>query len=194
MTAASGVLHEEKHGKEFTERGGDFEMVQLWVNLPAAYKMSKPRYQAIVSDSIPTVQLGSGASARIIAGDLQGTRGPAQTFTPVNVFDVRMQAAGRGELSVPVGHNSAVVLLRGDITINGTTLRGVAQIAPLSAAGETLVLEAAADSLLLILTGEPIHEPVVSYGPFVMNTKAEIQQAFDDCRTGRLGRLTHSTV
>jgi redox-sensitive bicupin YhaK (pirin superfamily) len=171
MTAASGVLHEEKHGNEFTERGGDFIKVQLWVNLPAAYNMSKPRYQAIVNDSIPTVQLGSGAFARIITGDLQGTRGPAQTFMPVNVYDVRMQAAGRGELSVPVDHNAVVVLLRGDIAINGTTLRDAAQMALLSAAGEMLVLEAAADPLLLILTGKPIHEPVVSYGPFVFTPR-----------------------
>jgi quercetin 2,3-dioxygenase len=194
MTAASGVIHEEKHGKDFTARGGDFEMVQLWVNLPAAYKMSQPGYQGITSDSIPAVQLGSGASARVIAGELQGTRGPAKTFTPVNVFDVRMDAGGRGELNLPAGHNAAVILLRGEVAVNGSTLKGQAQIAPLSPTGETVVLEAADDSLLLILSGEPIREPVASYGPFVMNTAAEIQQAIEDYQNGRMGRIEHRTA
>jgi hypothetical protein len=194
MTAASGVIHEEKHGKDFTARGGDFEMVQLWVNLPAAYKMSQPGYQGITVDSIPTVQLGSRASARIIAGELQGTRGPAKTFTPVNVFDVRMDSGGQGEVNLPAGHNAAVVLLRGEVAVNGSILKGQAQIAPLSRAGETVALEAASDSLLLILTGEPIREPVVSYGPFVMNTAAEIQQAIGDYQSGRMGKMEYSAA
>ena len=194
MTAASGVIHEEMHGKDFTARGGDFEMVQLWVNLPAAHKMSKPGYQGIASADIPAVALGSRAFARVIAGVLQGTKGPAKTFTPVNVFDVRLEAGGRGELALPAGHNAAVVLLRGQVAVNGTTLQGQARIAPLSLAGETVALEAASDSLLLVLSGEPINEPVASYGPFVMNTEAEIRQAFEDYRTGRMGRVEYSTV
>src|SRR6185312_16159223 len=119
MTAASGVVHEEMHGKEFTAKGGDFEMVQLWVNLPAAFKMCKPRYQGIMSASIPRVELGTGAFARIIAGELNGVKGPAKTFTPVNVFDVRLEAQGSGELSLPSGQNSAIVLLRGEVVVNG---------------------------------------------------------------------------
>ena len=190
MTAASGVVHEEKHGKEFTAKGGDFEMVQLWVNLPAAHKMSKPRYQGLLNAAIPRVDLGPGAYARIIAGELKGVKGPANTFTPVNVFDVRLEAGGAGELSLPSGHNSAIVLLRGEVAVNGSaTLRGAAQVAPLSASGESVLLEAKGESLVLVLSGEPIHEPVASYGPFVMNTDAELRQAVEDYRAGKMGRI-----
>ncbi|MGH9357141.1 MAG: pirin family protein, partial [Terriglobia bacterium] len=190
MTAASGVVHEEMHGKDFTERGGDFEMVQLWVNLPKAHKMSKPRYQGILSAQIPRVELGKGAYGRVIAGELNAVTGPAKTFTPVNVFDVRMEAGGRGELNLPAGQNSAIVLLRGDVIVNGSsTLKGEAQIAPLSPSGESVLVEAKAESLLLVLSGEPINEPVASYGPFVMNNEAELRQAFEDYRAGRMGHV-----
>jgi redox-sensitive bicupin YhaK (pirin superfamily) len=190
MTAASGVVHEEKHGKDFTAQGGDFEMVQLWVNLPAAHKMSKPRYQGIASFDIPRVELGTGAYGRVIAGELNGVKGPAKTVTPVNVFDLRLSAGGRAEFKLPVGHNSAIVLLRGEVVVNASgALKGAAQIAPLSASGETVVLEAKAESLVLVLSGEPIQEPVASYGPFVMNTQAELRQAFEDYRAGKMGRV-----
>lgn len=190
MTAASGVVHEEKHGKDFTAKGGDFEMVQLWVNLPAAHKMSVPRYQGILSVDIPHVELGPGAYARVITGALNGAKGPARTFTPVNVFDVRLEAGGTGKLRLPVGHNAAIVLLRGEVAVNGSsTLKGIAQVAPLSTSGETVHLEAKAQSLILVLSGEPINEPVASYGPFVMNTQAEIRQAAEDYRAGKMGRV-----
>lgn len=190
MTAASGVVHEEKHGKDFTANGGDFEMVQLWVNLPAAQKMSPPRYQGLASAEIPRVELGPGAYARVIAGKLNGTKGPAKTFTPVNVFDVRLEVGSKGELRLPAGQNSAIVLLRGEVVVNGSsTLKGSAQIAPLSGAGETVSLEATAESLVLVLSGEPLNEPVASYGPFVMNTEAELQQAFEDYRAGKMGHV-----
>jgi redox-sensitive bicupin YhaK (pirin superfamily) len=190
MTAASGVVHEEKHGKDFTAKGGDFEMVQLWVNLPAAHKMSEPRYQEIPSAAIPRVELGRGGYARVIAGELNGVKGPAQTFTPVNVFDVRLEAGATGELILPAGHNSAIVLLRGDIVVNGSaTLQGAAQVAALSPSGESILLEAKVESLILVLSGEPINEPVASYGPFVMNTQAELRQAVEDYQAGKMGRL-----
>ena len=190
MTAASGVVHEEKHGKEFTAQGGDFEMVQLWVNLPAAHKMSKPRYQGILSAGIPHVDLGRGAYGRVIAGELNGVKGPAKTFTPVNVFDIRLEAGGAGAFSLSVGQNSAIVLLRGDVMVNGSaTLKGAALVAPLSTSGETVQLEAKSQSLVLVLSGEPIHEPVASYGPFVMNTQAELRQAAEDYRAGKMGRV-----
>jgi quercetin 2,3-dioxygenase len=190
MTAASGVVHEEKHGKDFTAKGGDFEMVQLWVNLPAAHKMSKPRYQGILSVDIPHVELGPGAYARVIAGELNKVKGPARTFTPLNVFDLRLEASGTGKLSLPVGHNSAIVLLRGEVVVDGSsTLKGIAQVAPLSTSGETVLLEAKAQSLVLVLSGEPINEPVASYGPFVMNTQAELRQAAEDYHAGKMGRV-----
>lgn len=189
MTAASGVVHEEKHGKEFTAKGGDFEMVQLWVNLPAAHKMSKPRYQGIVSAEIPRAELGAGAYGRVIAGELNGVKGPAKTFTPLNVFDVRLDAGGSGEVRLPADHNAAIVLLRGDIVVNGSALTGEAQVAALGRSGESVQLEAKAESLVLVLSGEPLNEPVASQGPFVMNTEDEIRQAFEDYRAGKMGRV-----
>ncbi|MFN0105723.1 MAG: pirin family protein [Bryobacteraceae bacterium] len=190
MTAASGVVHEEKHGKEFTAAGGDIEMVQLWVNLPKAHKMSKPRYQSILSEHIPRVELGTGAFGRVIAGELNGVRGPAKTFTPVNVFDLRLEAGGRTELSLPAGQNAAIVLLRGDLAVNGSSeLKGEAALALLSPSGEGVFLEAKEQSLVLVLSGEPIHEPVARYGPFVMNTEDELREAFEDFQAGRMGHL-----
>ena len=190
MTAASGVVHEEKHGQEFTEKGGVFEMVQLWVNLPKAHKMSPPRYQEILSASIPAVSLAEGATARIIAGELNGSKGPAETFTPVNVYDLRVRANATAELPLPEGHNTGIVLLKGKVTLNDTKpLTGEAQIAVLSPEGQSATIAAAEDSTLLVLTGEPIDEPVVSYGPFVMNTPEEIRQAIADYQQGKMGRL-----
>jgi quercetin 2,3-dioxygenase len=190
MTAASGIVHEEMHGKDFTRNGGIFEMVQLWVNLPAAYKMSKPKYQAIVDEQIPSVELGPDVKGRVIAGELNGVKGPAQTFTPVNIFDIQMEAGGRGELNLPAGHNSAIVLLRGDVIVNSATaLEGEALIAPLGSSGDGIRLEARKQSLILVLSGAPINEPVASYGPFVMNTDAELRQAFADYEAGRMGHL-----
>ncbi|RZU41424.1 hypothetical protein BDD14_2946 [Edaphobacter modestus] len=190
MTAASGVLHEEMHEAEFTRNGGTFEMIQLWVNLPAAHKMSKPGYQAITKEQIPTVAFGTGGHARIIAGSLNGSKGPASTFTPINVWDVELKAGERVELAIPEGHNTAVVLRKGDVSINGSTkLSGEARIATLGRDGDTLTLQAASDSHLLLLSGEPINEPVASYGPFVMNTREEISQAVQDFQSGRFGKL-----
>jgi hypothetical protein len=190
MTAASGVVHEELHEAEFTKNGGIFEMVQLWVNLPGAQKMSKPGYQAITKEQIPVIELAGGGHARVIAGELLGKRGPAKTFTPVNVFDLILKAGERIDLPLPEGHNAAVVLRRGDVTLNGdVSLKGEAQIAPLSQQGNSVMLEAKADTQLLILSGEPIAEPVASYGPFVMNTREELMQAVEDYRAGRMGHL-----
>jgi quercetin 2,3-dioxygenase len=190
MTAASGVVHEELHEAEFTKKGGIFEMVQLWVNLPKAQKMSKPRYQAITKEQIPVIELPGGGQARVIAGELLGRRGPAKTFTPVNLFDVILKAGERFALPLPDGHNAAVVLRKGEVVLNDTeTLRGEARIAPLSEEGDAVTLEAREETQLLILSGEPINEPVASYGPFVMNTREELTQAVEDYRAGRMGHL-----
>jgi quercetin 2,3-dioxygenase len=190
MTAASGVLHEEKHEREFAEKGGVFEMVQLWVNLPAKYKMSAPRYQAITKEQIPTVKLGAESYARVIAGELNGVKGPAKTFTKIGLYDIRAKAGERFELALPAGQNAAVVQLRGKVTLNGDTyLEGDALIAVLDRNGETVDIQVTEDATLLVLSGEPIKEPVVSYGPFVMNTREELSQAVKDYREGKMGQL-----
>lgn len=190
MTAASGVVHEEKHERAFAAEGGTFEMIQLWVNMPKAKKMSKPGYQTLLKEQIPVVQLNGGSYARVIAGSLQGAKGPAKTFTPVNVFDVHLVAGTQSELPLPAGHNTGIVLLKGDVRINlSGDLTGEAKLAILSADGDSVTLGARQDSTLLVLTGEPINEPVASYGPFVMNTEAELVQAIQDYRAGRMGHL-----
>jgi redox-sensitive bicupin YhaK (pirin superfamily) len=194
MTAGSGVVHEEKHGEALMRQGGDFEMAQLWVNLPKAHKMTAPRYQSIADEAIPHVELGPGAYGRVIAGTLNGVVGPAQTFTPVTVVDLRMEANSRADFALPAGHNASVVLLRGDIAVNGDTLKWQGGSAVLSPEGETVTIEAGADSLILVLGGEPIREQVASYGPFVMNTQEELWQAFQDYREGRMGRLERAVT
>jgi len=190
MTAASGVLHEEFHEAEFTKKGGTFEMIQLWVNLPAKDKMSKPGYQAITKEQIPVVNFATGGHARIIAGELEGAKGPAKTFTAINLWDVILKAGEKVELTVPEGHNTAIVLRKGDATVNGSAkLNGEAKIAALGRDGDTITLEAKEDSQLVLLSGEPINEPIASYGPFVMNTREEIMQAVEDYKFGRFGKL-----
>jgi redox-sensitive bicupin YhaK (pirin superfamily) len=190
MTAASGVVHEEKHERNFSRAGGTFEMIQLWVNLPRALKMSPPRYQTLLSGQIPQVDFPKGGYARVIAGELNGVKGAASTFTPVNLFDVRVKAGEVAELSVPAGFNTAVFLLRGSVVLNSSqALEGEAKIALLDAKGELLKIEAKQDSLLLALGGQPIDEPVASYGPFVMNTREEVAQAVEDYRAGKMGHL-----
>jgi len=190
MTAASGVVHEELHERKFTEAGGTFEMIQLWVNLPKAYKMSAPRYQGITAAQIPAVYWGRGASARVIAGELDGVRGPAKTFTPINLFDLRLAAGSHVKLDVPSGHQAALVLLRGELLLNeSTVVAGPAHMALLSRDGDSVTIEATADSVILALSGEPIGEPVASRGPFVMNTETELRQAMEDYQAGRMGHL-----
>jgi len=183
MTAGGGIVHEEFHSTGFTKTGGPFRMVQLWVNLPAADKMAKPGYQAITSADIPVVDLKDG-KARIIAGDLDGVRGPAHTFTPVNLWDVRLDADAEVILPLPEGHNAMIAVLSGHVTIDGTSV-GEAEIARFSTGGEGVTVRADGETMLLVMTGEPIDEPVFGYGPFVMNTETEIRQAIDDFNSGR---------
>lgn len=188
MTAASGIVHEEWHEREFTRRGGTMEMAQLWVNLPAKHKMAAPAYQDIRSAQIPVVDVGTGSSVRVIAGEFRGTKGPARTFTPINVWDARLKAGGRVELDLPDGHTALLAVLRGKVSINGDESAGPAELAILERAGTRVVLEAGEDATVLVLSGEPIDEPVVGHGPFVMNTPDEIRQAFSDFHSGRLGQ------
>ncbi|PKP83129.1 MAG: quercetin 2,3-dioxygenase [Alphaproteobacteria bacterium HGW-Alphaproteobacteria-18] len=190
MTAAGGIIHEEYHSPGFAKAGGPFRMVQLWVNLPSEDKMTPAAYQGILSADIPEVQLpGSAGKARIIAGDFAGTKGPARTFTPVNVWDVRLKAGTQADLPLPEGHTSLLVVLNGHVTVGGAQPVGEAEVLLLSRDGEGVRLQADGDTTLLVLTGAPLNEPIVGHGPFVMNTEAEIHQAIDDFNKGRFERL-----
>lgn len=190
MTAASGILHEEFHSEDFTRNGGMLEMVQLWVNLPARDKMGATGYQTLLNADIPVVELPDGAGrARIIAGELDGRRGPARTHTPIDVWDVRLVAGGRARFPIAEGRTLAVVVLRGTVLVNGETVVREAQFAQMSRDGRDVEIEANGDATLLILSGEPIDEPVVGYGPFVMNSQDEIRQAIDDFNSGRFGGM-----
>ncbi|MFO1218029.1 MAG: pirin family protein [Burkholderiaceae bacterium] len=194
MTAGSGILHEEFHSANYARSGGPFEMVQLWVNLPAKSKMTPPGYQAIVSADIPVVPLrddaGEGAGqVRVIAGAHGDARGPARNFTPMNVWDVRVRGGRSVSLPQPVGWPAQLVVLAGTVTLNGGTVLHAAQMASLSSEGTELRIAAEGDAKLLLLAGEPIDEPVVGYGPFVMNSQAEIVQAIEDFNAGRFGRM-----
>ena len=198
MTAASGLVHEEMHAQAFAERGGTIEMVQLWVNLPRAHKMSPPRYQDIRSADIPVAPVTSGSgSVRVIAGSVDGYRGPARTFTPVHLFDVRLDGGSRIDVPFETGHQAAVLVLRGRVEIGSheggpatvTESVGSRQLALLSQEGDRAAITAREPSTLLIMAGEPIREPVARYGPFVMNTRAELMQAVDDYQSGRMGHL-----
>ena len=190
MTAAGGIVHEEFHGPEFAKNGGLFEVIQLWVNLPAKDKMAEPGYQAITSAQIPRVELAGGAGlVRVIAGDYHGNVGPARTFTPMNIWDVRLNAGARAEFDVPDDYTTALFVLRGRVKLSGGELVGEAQLANFDRVGGKLAVEALEDTTLLLLNGQPIAEPVVGYGPFVMNTQKEIQQAIADYQSGRMGRI-----
>jgi hypothetical protein len=188
MTAASGIVHEEWHEREFARRGGTMEMAQLWVNLPAKDKMAAPAYQDIRSAQIPVVELGGGSSVRVIAGEFRRAKGPARTFTPINVWDARLKAGTRAELEFPDGYTTLLAVLKGRVSVNGAETAGPAELVVLERAGTRAVLEAMeGDASVLVLNGEPIDEPVVGYGPFVMNSQDEIRQAFADFHHGRLG-------
>jgi redox-sensitive bicupin YhaK (pirin superfamily) len=190
MTAASGVVHEEKHSREFTRRGGTLEMVQLWVNLPAQFKMKPPAYQTILDRQIPSVSLPDGAGAvRVIAGEFKGVKGPAETFTPINLWDLRLKAYHRAELMLPRGFTTALFILRGEVALADSERAGEADLALLTREGERVHIEARDDTTMLVLNGAAIDEPVAAYGPFVMNSKTEITQAIEDYHNGRLGRL-----
>lgn len=194
MTAGAGILHEEFHGERFARNGGALEMVQLWVNLPARHKLTPPRYQAITAADIPTVALPRNAgTARIIAGELGGRRGPAATFTPMNVWDLRLARGVETELALPDGWTAALVVLHGTAQVNGHAIARDAQMVVLDRVGTSLTIEANGDAVVLLLAGVPIDEPIVGYGPFVMNSQAEIAEAIDDFNSGRFGGIPHPT-
>lgn len=191
MTAGSGVVHQEFHSDEYAERGGLFEMVQLWVNLPAADKMTTPRYQALTAAQIPVQPLDEqGSQLRVIAGQFYALKGPAATFTPVNVWDVQLVAGTQQRFTVPAEHNTIVVVLQGSVRVNETHEVQDHSIILFAQDTETEIeIEALEQTQLLILTGEPLNEPIQGYGPFVMNTQAEIVAAVDDFNQGKFGQI-----
>ena len=191
MTAASGLVHEEYHGQEYAKRGGLFEMVQLWVNLPAKNKMVPPRYQSISSDSIPQLELPHQAgNLRVIAGEYAGKKGPANTYSPVNVWDLRLSSDKPIDIRVEDGYTTLLVVLRGTLTTNSSESVGEAEVVMYAREGNSILIDSAKDVTALLLCGKPLEEPIVGYGPFVMNTTLEIHDAMDDYKNGRLGVLT----
>lgn len=189
MTAGSGILHEEFHSEDFAQSGGTLEMVQLWVNLPAKLKMTKPAYQAILNKQIPAIELKNDAGqARIIAGEFDGHEGPAHTFTPMNVIDLKLK---KGSTSIPVseGWNTSLVVLKGAVEAGEGAVAKDAQMLMFSNQGQDIEVNVLEDSIALLLSGEPIDEPIVGYGPFVMNTKEEIAQAMQDFNSGSFGKI-----
>ena len=190
MTAARGLVHEEMHGKEYAAKGGAFEMVQLWVNLPAKDKMSQPRYQGINNKDIPVIDLDNDAGKlRVISGEFQNVKGPAATFSSINLWDIRLNKGKTAEFKVPEGHTTAVFVLSGKIQFSDSNTLLDAELGLLERSGDIFTVTAIEDAKILFLGGEPINEPVVGYGPFVMNTQEQIGQAFRDFESGKMGRL-----
>lgn len=186
MTAGSGIVHEEYHGDDYAKNGGPFEMVQLWVNLPAKYKMTKPDYQGITKAEIPEIDLPNGAgNVRVIAGNFAGQTGPAKTFTNMNVWDVRLNAGTRTVFNLPEGYTTAIFVLHGAVKTDSVHTIQPAELAVMQREGSELVLQAQQDTILLLLNGAPLNEPVVGHGPFVMNSWEEIDQAINDYNQGR---------
>ena len=196
MTAAGGIVHEEYHGADFAKTGGPFEMIQLWVNLPARHKMDSPGYQGITADQMPTVALAEGAgSVRVIAGRYGDAQGPAHTFSTMNLWDLKVQPRRMVTLELPEGHTAALLVLRGSIALPGEQIAREAELAVMERAGTQLSFSAQAEgATLLLMSGEPLKEPIVGYGPFVMNSEDEIRQAFLDFQSGRMGRIAASAA
>jgi redox-sensitive bicupin YhaK (pirin superfamily) len=190
MTAGAGILHEEFHSEAFTRAGGMLQMIQLWVNLPGRHKMTAPRYQAILNSEIPAAPMANGAGiVRVIAGQYEDAKGPAHTFTPMNVWDLRLAASASTTVPAPAGWNTALIVLNGQIKVNGERMVQDGAMVVLSAQGSDCLVETLSDASVLLLSGEPIDEPVVGYGPFVMNTRSEIEQAIHDFNSGKFGEM-----
>ncbi|HXC05023.1 MAG TPA: pirin family protein [Bacteroidia bacterium] len=190
MTAASGILHKEYHEENFSLKGGDFQMVQLWVNLPAKYKMSKPKYQSITHDQVGKYILpAQGGVVEVIAGNYKNVKGPASTFTPVHLLNAKLNKGAEADFSFPAAYNTAILVIEGSVLVNGSETAPVNHLVLFENNGEDFTVKASEDALVLAMSGEPIHEPIAAHGPFVMNTKQEIAQAFDDYQRGKFGVL-----
>ena len=191
MTAGSGIIHEEFHSENFSKQGGLFEMVQLWVNLPAKDKNTPPRYQHLAKAAIPVVEFPDEAGClRLIAGEYKGVKGAADTFTEMNVWDIVLNAGKKAVLEIPETHTLSMVVLRGNVTLNGKEQADAGQLVGFEKSGGNVHIEAGSEEVkILLLSGVPIDEPVVGYGPFVMNTAEEIRQAISDFKSGKFGSI-----
>lgn len=190
MTAASGVLHKEYHESGFSKQGGDFHMVQLWVNLPAKNKMSQPKYQSITKDQIAVYNLpDNGGTVEVIAGNYKDKTGPASTFSPVNLMNLKIKRGARTDFNFPANFNTGLIVIEGKIRINDNETADTDRFILLANDGEIFSVEAEEDSVVLIMSGEPLNEPIAARGPFVMNTKEELIQAYEDFTAGKFGRL-----
>jgi redox-sensitive bicupin YhaK (pirin superfamily) len=193
MTAGNGIVHEEFHSKDFTRKGGTLQMVQLWVNLRARDKKAKAGYQTLLKADIPSVALPQEAgTVRVIAGEYGDHKGPAKTFTPINLWDVNLKAGKSVELPLPEGHTTTFLVLSGDVLVNGERDAGEGDLAIFARDGNGITVNAKSDAKLLVMDGEPIGEAIVGHGPFVMNSRAEIQQAFEDYQLGKMGELVEA--
>lgn len=190
MTAGAGILHQEFHSAAFARRGGELKMIQLWVNLPAKDKMTAPGYQSIEAASIPEVQLpDSSGLLRVIAGNYADAKGPASTHSPLNVWDLQLSQDKEMSFEQPDGWSTALVVLEGSVTVNGETTAQEAQLVVFGQQGKRVHLHASQDAKVLVLAGAPLNEPIVGYGPFVMNSKTEIDEAIRDFNSGRFGQI-----
>ena len=190
MTAAAGILHEEFHSQAFTRQGGTLDMVQLWVNLPAKDKDAKPGYQSLLDADIPMVELpGKAGTLRVIAGQYEGSKGPANTFSPIDLWDVKLSQGKSASIELPEGHTAGLVVLRGSLLVNGASPARDGKFVLLDREGGAFTLDAESDATVLVLGGKPLGEPVAMHGPFVMNTQDELHQAFADFRSGKFGAI-----
>ena len=190
MTAASGVLHKEYHEESFSKEGGEFQMVQLWVNLPAKFKMSNPKYQAIANQEMGIVELENmGGLVEIIAGEYKGIKGPANTFTPISMLNVKLNFNGEAEFNFPAYFNTALLVVEGEVLVNEDAVVPVNHFVLMENKGEEFKIKGLQNSTVLVLSGEPINEPIAAHGPFVMNTREELVQAFQDFQNGKFGYL-----
>jgi redox-sensitive bicupin YhaK (pirin superfamily) len=190
MTAGAGLLHKEYHEIGYSKQGGPFQMVQLWVNLPTKFKMTPPKYQSIENSTISKYQLPNGkGSVEIIAGEYKGLKGTASTFSPVNLFNVSLKKDAIMDFEFNEKHNTAILIVEGIVKVNESETVFADKFVLFRNKGEKILLEALDDSVILILSGEPLNEPIASYGPFVMNTKEEIEQAYIDLKDGKFGYL-----
>jgi hypothetical protein len=190
MTAGSGVLHKEYHEKEFSKKGGLFQMVQIWVNLPAKDKMTPAKYQAIENKDMGKVMMEDKNSfVEIIAGKYKGIKGPAYTFTPMSMFNAKLGKGGIAGFNFPERNNTGFLMIEGEIKLNGSKVASEDSFILFNHDGENITIEALKESIVLIISGEPINEPIASYGPFVMNTESEIKKAYEDFYNGKFGHL-----